>query len=76
MGRAQRGRPPGALAMLRGIFGIAIAAMCALTFVWPFAVSTDPSHPVFKTVAIAALLVFLATLATLLVERVWRRGPR
>lgn len=63
-------RPPGAPVVLRWIFGSAVAAMCALAFAWPYAVSADPSHPVFKPAAIAALVVFLAALVALLTWRV------
>ncbi len=57
-------------------FRFTIAAMCALTFVWPFAVSPDPSQPVFKWVAIATLISFLAALIAVLIARLVRAGPR
>ena len=57
-------------------FRLTIAAMCALAFVWPFVVSTDPSQPIFKAVAVATLIFFLASLITLLIARLGRLGQR
>ena len=39
------------------------------------AVSPDPSHPLFKIIAIAALTVFLLALAAILVEKACK-APR
>jgi hypothetical protein len=52
-----------------------IALACVLTFVWPFAVSEDPSDPRFRVLAISALLVFLASLVAALALRTCR-APR
>jgi uncharacterized membrane protein len=49
-----------------------IVAICALTFVWPFTVSPDPSHPGFRVAAIATLVCFLAALVAILVEKACR----
>ena len=54
------------LLLLRGILVTSTATMCALTFVWPFTVSHDPSHPGFKLAAVAAFVAFLVSLAFLL----------
>ena len=54
------------VALARTTLSASVLAMCLLTFGWPFAVSTDPSHPVFKGAAIATLLAFLLSLAALL----------
>ena len=54
------------VAIARMTLSASVLAMCLLTFGWPFAVSTDPSHPVFKVAAIATLLAFLLSLAVLL----------
>jgi hypothetical protein len=60
------------LAFFRGT----IAVMCALTFVWPFAISADPSQPVFKWVAIATLILFFASLVLLLIAQSGRARLR
>ena len=61
-------------AFLRGILAASVAAACALTFVWPFAVSADPADPAFRTLAIGTFVTFLVSLAALAASRV-RRGP-
>jgi hypothetical protein len=47
-----------------------VATICALTFVWPFAVSADPAQAEFRAFAIAAWIGFLAALVLLLACRV------
>jgi hypothetical protein len=47
----------------------AIAAICALTFVWPFVVSDHADQPAFKLAAISTLLLFFLAMLALLVER-------
>ena len=59
----------------RWLLAGSIVVICMLTFVWPFAVSPDPSHPLFKIIAIAALTVFLLALAAILVEKACK-APR
>lgn len=54
------------IAAARTILWASVAAICVLTFVWPFAVSPDPAHPVFKVAAIATFAAFLVSLAVLL----------
>ena len=61
---------------LRRIFGCAIAAMCLLAFAWPFAVSPDPSQPIFKLVAITTLIVFFVSMIALLIARIARPESR
>ena len=55
------------------VMWISIVVMCALTFVWPLAVSADPGHPVFKIAAITTFAVFFASLAALLAVRLKER---
>jgi membrane protease YdiL (CAAX protease family) len=50
----------------RWLLAGSIVVICMLTFVWPFAVSPDPSHPLFRIIAIAALTVFLFALTAIL----------
>ena len=52
---------------------LSVAAMLALTFVWPLAVSADPANPEFKAAAIVTFILFFATLAALLVLQLARR---
>lgn len=59
----------------RWLLAGSIVVICILTFVWPFAVSPDPSHPLFKIIAIAALTVFLVALTAILVEKACK-APR
>lgn len=59
-------------AFLRGILAASAALACALTFVWPFAVSADPADPAFRTVAIATFVAFLVSLASLAALRLGR----
>ena len=54
----------------RAVLWLSIAAMCTLTFVWPFAVSAEPDQPAFKAAAIASLLLFLGALLALLAGRI------
>ena len=61
-------------ACARGVLWICVAAICVLTFVWPFAVSTDPAQPAFKIVAIAVLLLFFAAMLVLLAQRLMSRN--
>ena len=62
-----------ALATLaRWVLAGSIAVICALTFVWPFAVSADPSHPAFRAAALTALISFLSALVVILVEKACR----
>ena len=49
-------------------------AACALTFVWPFAVSADPGDPVFRVLAIATFIALLASIAALAVARLRGRA--
>jgi hypothetical protein len=51
---------------------LSTAAICGLTFVWPFAVSADPDQPAFKYLAIGVLLVFLLSMLVLLACRARR----
>ena len=57
----------------RGALWVSVAAICLLTFAWPFIVSADPGQPAFKTGAISALLVFLLSMLVLLAERLVSR---
>jgi hypothetical protein len=59
-------------AFLRGILAASAASACALTFVWPFAVSADPADPAFRTVAIATFVAFLFSLVALAALRLRR----
>jgi hypothetical protein len=59
----------------RAALWISVAAMVALTFAWPFVVSADPAQPLFKPVAIAVLVVFLASMLAILVDRACK-APR
>ncbi len=53
------------MAILRVLLTLSAVLACALTFLWPFAVSADPADPAFRAIAIATLVVFLASLAAL-----------
>jgi len=53
----------------RGALWCSVVSICVLTFVWPFAVSSDPDQPAFKISAIAILLLFLLSMLVLLAER-------
>lgn len=66
--RLNKGLP----ALARWLLGLSVAAIVALTFVWPFAVSPDPADPCFRIAAIATFLVFLGSLAALVVARLRR----
>ena len=55
------------------LLAVSVAAMLALTFVWPLAVSADPAHPEFKGAAIVTFILFFAALSALLVLRLARR---
>jgi hypothetical protein len=46
-----------------------VAAICALTFVWPFLVSDHADQPAFKLAAISTLLLFFFAMLALLVEK-------
>jgi hypothetical protein len=59
----------------RAVLWSSVAAMLALTFAWPFAVSADPAQPLFKPVAIATLVAFLASMLAVLVEKACK-APR
>jgi hypothetical protein len=50
----------------RGALWLSVVSICALTFVWPFLVSSDPDQQGFKFVAIAVLLIFLLSMLILL----------
>ena len=56
-------------AIARIVFWMSVAAMCLLTFVWPFAVSADASHPVYRVAATFTLLAFFASMLVLLARR-------
>ena len=56
-------------ACARSLLWICVAAICMLTFVWPFAVSPDPAQPAFKIAAIAVLLLFFLSMLVLLAGR-------
>ena len=58
--------------LLRWVLAASVASACALTFVWPFAVSADPADPAFRVLAIATLLAFLVSLAALSALRLRR----
>jgi hypothetical protein len=66
---------PALAATARALLWLCVAAMCLLTFAWPFVVSPDPAQPHFKPVAIATLCGFLAAMAILLVDKACR-APR
>jgi hypothetical protein len=55
---------------MRTVLWVSTAAICALTFVWPAAISADPEQAAFKLPAIAALIVFFAALLGLLAKRI------
>lgn len=57
---------------LRASVGLSAAAGVLLAFAWPLAVSRDPADPAFKAIAIATLMVFLASLSALVVARARR----
>jgi len=62
-------------AISRWTLACSVAAMCGLTFIWPFLVSADPSHPAFRIAAVAALICFLSALVAILVEKACK-APR
>jgi len=53
----------------RGALWFSVALICAQTFVWPFAISSNPDQPAFRAGAIATLLLFLLSMLVLLSER-------
>jgi len=53
----------------RSVLWTCVAAICVLTFAWPFVVSPDPAQPAFKIAAIAVLLLFFVSMLVLLAER-------
>jgi hypothetical protein len=57
-------------ATARALLWLSVAAICFLTFVWPFAISIDPEQPYFKAPAIGALLTFFAATGLLLAQRI------
>ena len=59
---------------LRGVLAASVAGACALTFVWPFAVSADPADPAFRTLAIGTFVAFLVSLVAGAALQL-RRGP-
>ena len=59
-------------AFLRGVLAASVVGACALTFVWPFAVSADPADPAFRVLATGTLLAFLVSLAALSALRLRR----
>ena len=63
----------GTQALARWLLTLSVLAIVALTFVWPFALSSDPADPRFRIVAIATFVVFLGSLAALAVARLRRR---
>lgn len=62
-------------ALSRWALACSVVAMCGLTFIWPFMVSADPSHPVFRFAAVAALTCFLSALVAILAEKACK-APR
>ena len=60
--------------MLRGILAAGVASACVLTFVWPFAVSSEPGDPTFRTLAIGTFIALLGSIAVLAYLRL-RRTP-
>ena len=53
----------------RGALWGSVAAICALTFAWPFLVSDHAEQPAFKLAAISTLLVFFLAMLVLLAAR-------
>ncbi len=60
-------------ALARWLLGISVAAIVALTFIWPYALSPDPADPRFRVAAIAAFVAFLGSVLALAVARL-RKG--
>ena len=60
--------------LVRGILAASVVGACALTFVWPFAVSADPADPAFRSLAIGTFVAFLVSLVAGAALRL-RPGP-
>ena len=55
--------------LLRWILSAAVVSACLLTFVWPFAVSSDPGDATFRVLAIGTFVTLLASIAALALLR-------
>jgi hypothetical protein len=62
------------VSILRWILAAAVVAACLLTFVWPFAVSSDPADATFRVLAIGTFIALLASIGALGLLRL--RGSR
>lgn len=60
-------------AALRAGLWLCCAAIAFLAFIWPFALGSDPSDPLFKPLAITVFCLFLATLCALATTRLRER---
>ena len=57
---------------MRVVMWSAVAVGIFLAFGWPFVVSTDPSDPLFRVLAIGTVVALLASIAALLFLRARR----
>ena len=58
--------------LLRALLNASAGAGAFLAFGWPIVASTDPGDPAFKLIAIATLVVMLASLAFLIAAKARR----